>query len=141
MKRTILLFAIIAMFVINCGDSKIEVQKTLLVADVYPSGGASVDPSIDRIIVFFSSSIDRSSLSSDSFILELVGELDVDTEGAVVKTEISGVSDDNMTVYIDIKGTPLVEGSIYRLTVKDVKSSTGELLARNFYSFFTVKTK
>ncbi|MGC9043539.1 MAG: Ig-like domain-containing protein [Myxococcota bacterium] len=141
MKKTLLLLLVFSAIFISCGDSKIEVQSTLLVVDTYPSNGAEVDPSLDRIIVFFSSSLDESQIKNESFVLELVGGVDVDVAGVQVKTEILNLSEDRSAVTLSIGSTPLTGGSIYRLSVSDVKSATGSLLAHKYYTFFSVKTK
>lgn len=141
MKRAILLSFVLTFLFLSCGDSKIEVKSGLQVIDTYPSNGAEIDPFLSEMIVFFSSRIDETALKEDSFLLELVGEVDTDVSGAKVSTEISRLSDDKTAVYILIKDTPLTAGSIYRLTIKEVKSVTGDSLKQNYFRFFFVKSK
>jgi len=137
----ILLVLLLLALGISCGDSKIEVQNTLLVIDTYPSNGSVISPNISQIIVFFSSAIDENSISKDSFKLELVGSIDTKVEGSAVNTEVLSLSDDKTSVYLTIKDTPLSVGGVYRLTISEIKSTTGSNLAQNFYKFFTVGSK
>jgi hypothetical protein len=139
MKRAILFFLISIAF-LGCGDSKIEVQNTLLVVDTYPSNGAEIESTLDKIIVFFSSSLEESAIKNESFVLELVGEVDVDISGVPVKTQILGLSEYKSAVIVGIDA-PLTVGSIYRLTISDVKSATSTLLSQKYYKFFIVKSK
>ncbi|MCX7943400.1 MAG: Ig-like domain-containing protein [Deltaproteobacteria bacterium] len=138
MKNGSLIFFLIGLF-LACGDSKIEVQSPLLVVDTYPSSGAEVDPSLSDILVFFSSRIDSASLSNDSFVLELIGEIDTTVAGAKVSTEVLDISEDGTSVHIVIKETPLKRGSIYRLTISNVKSVFGDKLSQSYYKFFKVR--
>lgn len=140
MKRAILFFLISSIIFLGCGDSKIEVQSTLMVVDTYPSNGAEIESTLDKIIVFFSSTLDEGTLQNESFVLELVGEVDASITGVPVKTEILGLSEDKSAVIIGIDA-PLTDGSIYRLTISDVKSATGTLLSQKYYKFFIVKSK
>lgn len=141
MRRGLLLLIFSLILMVSCGDSKIEVQSTLLVVDTYPSNGAEVDPYISDIFVFFSSKIDSESLSNDSFLLELVGEVSTTAEGSKVKTDIVEISEDKTSVHITILDKPLVGGSIYRLTINNVKSASGNMLQNKYYKFFSVKRK
>ncbi len=142
MKRSVFFFlAVVLLIALSCGDSKIEVKSTLLVVDTYPSQGAEVEPSLSDILVFFSSKIDTGSVSNDSFLLELVGAVDTDIAGSKVNTEILDVSEDKTGVHLKIKDTPLTGGSIYRLTISNVKSATGETLEHKYYRFFSVKSR
>lgn len=135
----VLLFMILVM--ISCGDSKIEVQSTLLVVDTYPSNGAEIDTDLNRILVFFSSPLDEGSVSAESFRFELVSSIDVASTGVPVDISVSGLSDDKSMVELRIESTPLTVGAVYRLSVDSVKAANGARLAQKYFRFFIVKTK
>ncbi len=142
MKNGRLIILLLAVFLIlSCGDSKIEVQNTLLVLDTYPSNGAEINADLNKIMVFFSSAVDENSLTADSFKLELVGSVDIKSSGVAVNISIGNIPDDKSMVELIINETPLTNGAVYRLSIDSVKATNGAALAQKYYRFFVVKNK
>lgn len=139
--RILVLLWVMISIMVSCGDSKIEVQSTLLVVDTYPSNGAEIDADLNRILVFFSSPLDEGSISAESFRFEVVGSVDITSRGVPVDISVSGLSDDKSMVELSIKSTPLTAGAVYRLSIDSVKALNGARLAQRYFRFFVVKTK